>query len=116
MIPCPPGVSGIYVPGDAKSAARLISPDGHEAVIITQNQEEALLFEVHLQETDDEIISPPANAAYAEIHYPNQEVERREMYFGMGYGASPTNRIVKHRGIERVVFYDGHGEKIRVIQ
>lgn len=100
--------SGFFVDGDAKALARLVSAEGKELFVVTQNRDSLKVFAKPLQTpgTSESVVKLKADDVYAIVELTNGKKRKQEVYLGGGYLSSSTNSIVKNKTISKVTVAD----------
>jgi enediyne biosynthesis protein E4 len=108
--PVPVTRSGFFVDGDAKAMAKLISNDGREMLIVTQNRDSLKVFakpgkiaaEVVRLNTDEESFI---------VELANGKKRKEELYRGNGYLSSSSRAIIKSKNILKITPFNRESEK-----
>lgn len=100
--------SGFFVDGDAKGIVRLISGDGEELFIVTQNRGTLKVFKKTDQRvgTGTEIVRLNPGQKYAIVELSNGKKRKHEAYLGTGYLSSSVNAINSNRNVVRIISDD----------
>ncbi len=96
--------SGFFVDGDAKALARLISGDGKELFVITQNRDSLKVFTKCDQASagSDSVVKLTPNDRYAIVTLASGKKRKQEAYLGTGYLSSSANSIIRNKTISSV--------------
>ncbi|HVZ57851.1 MAG TPA: FG-GAP-like repeat-containing protein [Chitinophagaceae bacterium] len=104
--------SGIYLPGNGKSLAKLRSDGGECLILASQNRGRLRAF---TQRRPDLNLPVRPEDAWALITYRNGKTQRRELFYGSSY-LSQSGRFLSlaPAGISRVVLVDNQGRRREV--
>ncbi|HEY0743686.1 MAG TPA: VCBS repeat-containing protein [Chryseosolibacter sp.] len=96
--------SGFFVDGDAKALARLISAEGRELFVVTQNRDSLKVFTRPFQTStnSDPVVKLKPNDGYAILELSNGKKRKQEVYLGTGYLSSSSNSIIRNKTISKV--------------
>lgn len=104
--------SGLFVDGDAKSLASLISNEGDEIFLVSQNRDKLKTFSKREKASGPEaVVRLKANDRYALVELANGKMRREEIYYGSGYLSSSSRVIRKNRSVTKVTPVSNAGEK-----
>ncbi|MFM1878070.1 MAG: hypothetical protein RLZZ241_936 [Bacteroidota bacterium] len=104
--------SGFYVPGDAKALIRLISADGKNLWIASQNNNHLKAFESKETPT---VVALKANEVKARVTKQNGATRVVEFHWGSGF-LSQSQRILQFNPVDqKIEFYNQKGEITRVV-
>ncbi|HEY3406051.1 MAG TPA: VCBS repeat-containing protein [Ohtaekwangia sp.] len=105
--------SGFFVDGDAKAMAKLISKEGKELLLVTQNRDSLNVFmqTVRKESGTDSVVRINADVDYAIIELANGKKRKEEFYRGSGYLSSSSRAIIKNRNISSVTVSAGSNGK-----
>jgi enediyne biosynthesis protein E4 len=100
----PVAQSGFFVDGDAKGIAKLISSDGKQLLLVTQNRDTLKVFTKSGQTVNvkDAIVRIKPEHENAIIELADGKKRKVEFYLGSGYLSSSSNTIIKNKIIVRV--------------
>lgn len=96
--------SGFFVDGDAKSVARVISNDGRELFLVSQNRDSLKVF-MKPGGTKGEsasVVRLKPDNDYAILELANGKKRKEELYWGSGYLSSSSRAITKNKNILNV--------------
>lgn len=96
--------SGFFVDGDAKALARLISAEGKELFVVTQNRDSLKVFTHPAQNptTGEAIVKLKPDDRYAIVELASGKKRKLEVYLGSAYLSSSTNSIIKNKTISKI--------------
>jgi len=99
--------SGFFVDGDAKAIAKLISDEGKELVLVTQNRDSLKVFTRPGKAVIDKasIVRLKPDTDYVIVELTNGKKRREEFYLGNGYLSSSANAIIKNKNVARVTIF-----------
>jgi enediyne biosynthesis protein E4 len=105
--------SGFFVDGDAKAMAKLISGDGRELLIVTQNRDSLKVFTKPGKIPGEELsvvrLKPDDESVIIELS--NGKRRKEELYRGNGYLSSSSRAIIKNKNIPKVTTLRNRSEK-----
>lgn len=109
----PVAQSGFFVDGDAKAIANLISNDGKELVLVTQNRDSLNVFTKPGNTTKGtvSVVRLKPDDEYAILELVNGKKRKVEFYRGSGYLSSSSRAIIKNGNISTVTTSGGKGEE-----
>ena len=111
FFPVPPVRSGFRVDGDAKALAKLRTASGSELFIATQNRDSLRVFQAMDQSKPHEFFQPLPFDSRAEFEYDDGTKEMVEFYYGSGYLAQSSRRVLVPPSVQRIVVYDTKGNQ-----
>jgi hypothetical protein len=94
--------SGFFVDGDAKAIARLISTEGRELFLVTQNRDSLKVFRKPAISAGESVVRPQPGDEYAIVELANGKKRKEELYIGSGYLSSSGRAFVKNRTVSNV--------------
>ena len=96
--------SGFFVDGDAKAMAKLISKEGKELLLVTQNRDSLKVFTKPGKITiaAESVVRLKPHDEYAIVELANGKKRKEEMYRGSGYLSSSSRAIIKNKYISKV--------------
>jgi hypothetical protein len=96
--------SGFFVDGDAKAMAKLISGDGRELLLITQNRDSLKVFTKpgKINKNTDSVVRLKSEDEYVIVELANGKKRKEELYSGSGYLSSSSRAIVKNKNMAKV--------------
>lgn len=99
--------SGFFVDGDAKAMAKLVSKDGEEIMLITQNNDDLKVYgKSHKTASGSEsVMRLKSGEEYVIIELTNGKKRKEELYLGNGYLSSSSRVIVKNKSTSRVTTF-----------
>jgi enediyne biosynthesis protein E4 len=105
--------SGFFVNGDAKAMAKLISKEGQELLLVTQNRDSLKVFTKHGNAARDagSVIRLKDDDEYVIVELTNGKKRKEELYRGNGYLSSSGRVIIKNKNISGVTISNGKLEK-----
>ncbi len=105
--------SGFFVDGDAKAMARLITSDGKEMLLVTQNRDSLKVFTRPGKTTVEarSVVQVKPDDEYAIIELANGKKRKEEFYWGHGYLSSSSRVIIKNESMSTVTIPDRKDEK-----
>jgi enediyne biosynthesis protein E4 len=109
----PSAKSGFYVPGDAKSLARLYGANGNELFIATQNKDSVEVF-VKKSFNNFQLLEVEPMASHADIFYQDGRKQKIEFYYGSGYLSQSSRKILLPRSFKEIVIYDYAGKSRKI--
>lgn len=105
--------SGFFVDGDAKAMAKLISKEGTELLLVTQNRDSLKVFTKagNIKNGAESVVRLKPDDEYAIIELTNGKKRKEEFYRGNGYLSSSSRAIIKNGNISTVTTSDRKREK-----
>ncbi len=105
--------SGFFVDGDAKAMAKLISKEGKELLLVTQNRDSLKIFTKpgNITSGAGSVVRLKPDDEYAIIELANGKKRKEELYRGNGYLSSSSRAIIKNGGISKVTTSGAKTEK-----
>lgn len=105
--------SGFFVDGDAKAIAKLISREGRELLVVTQNRDSLKVFTKSGEATRgvESVVRVKPDEDYAIIELANGKKRKEEFYLGNGYLSSSSRVIIKNKNISAITFPSRDSEK-----
>lgn len=99
--------SGFFVDGDAKAMGRLISKDGQEMFMVTQNNDNLQVFTKPGKITNgaESVLKLEPDDEYAIVELTNGKKRKEEVYRGNGYLSSSSRTIKKNKSISKVTLF-----------
>lgn len=96
--------SGFFVDGDAKAIARLISKDGKELFIVTQNRDSLKIFMKPTSEKtqNSSVVRLKPGDEYAIIELANGKKRKEERYIGNGYLSSSSGTFIRNGNVSKI--------------
>ena len=96
--------SGFFVDGDAKAMAKLISKEGKELLLVTQNRDNLKVFTKPGKITSgaESVVRLKPDDEYVIIELANGKKRKEELYRGNGYLSSSSRAIIKNKNISKV--------------
>ena len=88
----------------------MISSDGKELLLVTQNRDSLKVF-TRPGNTTNEVVALKPDTEYAIIELANGKKRKEEFYIGNGYLSSSSRVIVKNGSISNVTISDGKNKK-----
>lgn len=99
--------SGFFVDGDAKALARLISKEGRELFLVTQNRDSLKVFmkPAGITNAGESVVRLKRSDDYAVVDLTNGKKRKEELYIGNGYLSSSSRAIIKNRAVSKVTTF-----------
>ena len=96
--------SGFFVDGDAKAMAKLISKDGKELFLVTQNRDILKVFMKpgKIGNSAESVVRFKPDDEYAILELANGKKRKEELYRGNGYLSSSSRTIIKNKNISKI--------------
>ncbi|SKC81515.1 VCBS repeat-containing protein [Ohtaekwangia koreensis] len=96
--------SGFFVDGDAKAIAKLISKQGRELFLVTQNRDSLKVYMKPGKITSgvQSVVRVKPDDEYAIVELANGKKRKEELYIGSGYLSSSSRAFVKNRNVSKV--------------
>jgi hypothetical protein len=96
--------SGFFVDGDAKAIARLISKEGRELFLVTQNRDSLKVFmkPATITNAGTSIVRLKPGDEYVVVELANGKKRKEELYIGSGYLSSSSRAFVKSKNVSKV--------------
>jgi enediyne biosynthesis protein E4 len=97
--------SGFFVDGDAKSMAKLISKEGRELLLVTQNRDSLKVFMKpgEISREPGSVVRLEPGDDYAIVELANGKKRKEELYLGDGYLSSSSRAIIKNKNISKII-------------
>ena len=105
--------SGFFVDGDAKAMAKLISNEGKELLLVTQNRDSLKVFTKSGKTTTGagSVVRLKPDDEYAIVELANGKKRKEELYRGSGYLSSSSRAIIQNGNISKVTTTGTKNEK-----
>lgn len=105
--------SGFFVDGDAKAIAKLISKEGKELLLVTQNNDCLKVFTKPGKTTSSTefVVRLKSDDDYVIVELANGKKRKEELYRGNGYLSSSSRAIIKNKNISKVTIAAKQVEK-----
>lgn len=94
--------SGFFVDGDAKAIARLMSKEGRELFLVTQNRDSLKVFMKPATSAGESVVRLQPGDEYAIVELANGKKRKVEVYTGSGYLSSSSRAFVKNGTVSKV--------------
>jgi enediyne biosynthesis protein E4 len=96
--------SGFFVDGDAKAIAKLISNEGKELLLVTQNRDSLKVFTKpgKISGGNESVVRLEPDDEYVIVELGNGKKRKEELYWGNGYLSSSSRAIIKNKNISKV--------------
>lgn len=96
--------SGFFVDGDAKAIARLISKEGRELFLVTQNRDSLKVFMKPTGTTrqSSSVVRLKPGEEYAIVELANGKKRKEERYIGSGYLSSSSAAFISNKRVSRI--------------
>ena len=107
--PAGSGETGFYVPGDAKALVNVLTPDGGDLWLASQNRDSLKVFE-SVRVPNDEVIELQADEIYGEISFTDGRKQRVEFYYGSGAMSQSSRMFRMPAGCMELVLFRAKGE------
>lgn len=98
----PVNQSGFFVDGDAKAIAKLISHEGNELFLVTQNRADLKVFSKPEKPEVTHVVKVGPLDEFAILELANGKKRKEEIYLGSGYLSTSSRVIRKNKNISRV--------------
>jgi enediyne biosynthesis protein E4 len=93
--------SGFFVDGDAKAIAKLVSKEGRELFLVTQNRDSLKVFMMPGSEGGS-VVGLKPDDDYVIVELANGKKRKEELYMGSGYLSSSGRSLVKNKSVLKV--------------
>jgi hypothetical protein len=105
--------SGFFVDGDAKAIAKLISKEGRELFLVTQNRDSLKVYMKpgKITRGAESVVRFKPDDKYVIVELANGKKRKEELYIGNGYLSSSSRAFVKNRNVSKVTTSPGTTEK-----
>lgn len=100
--------SGFLADNDAKGMAALIEPDGHELVIVANNDSRV---KAYATKKKGKYYRPNKEDAYALVTFANGKTSKYEFYFGSTYLSQSSRAMKLGAGVTIVKVFDSKGKE-----
>jgi hypothetical protein len=113
----PPTNTGFYVPGDAKGLAQLYTAKNEAVLMVTQNQDDLLVFGRNNPDPKgiDRWVDLKADDFSAEIIYRDGHKKRLEFYYGSTYMSQSSRKLPIENDMAQITIINYKGDKRNVL-
>lgn len=101
--------TNFFVPGDARSIARLQQKNGKPLILAAQNRDSLKVFDMPAVAVESLPLNP--DDQWAEFLFEDGRVQKVEFYWGGTYYSQSSRTWWKMKGLEAVKVYKGDGEE-----
>ena len=114
--------SGFYVPGDARALTRIVSANGNDLIVATQNKDSLKTFRIsdfgktaNSQLPKANRYQPTSNEVKCMIRFKNGQKQLREFYWGNAYLSQASRSILFENNMQEIIFYDNKNNITRKV-
>jgi len=104
--------TGFFVKGDAKGLSKMMSSDGREMFVATQNKDSLRVFmKDPTIEPETAIVTLDPLDSWAEFVFADERKVRTEFYYGSGFLSQSSRRIKLPPGLKEIIVHDFMGRQ-----